>query len=336
MMNLCKRWLIYGKKNEEIPEGYDNENPNCCMYDPTGKYGAPILGAVNNGYEVKELEAFWADMEGYASYLFNKSHAACYSYITLLTAYLKRYYPVEFFAATFSVQKEEDKRSKYIKVAESMGVKIMTPDINKSDKDFLPLSKEHAILYGLGSIKGVGEAAIDELIKNRPYVSLEQMMEVVPKKALNKRVGISLIKSGALKEFNSNRNELINMFYDLRKDKDDRLTEEYNKSICMKYEEEVLGTSITYKSWWDEAQVDESITIIAVINQVRELIDKNGNMMAFIKFTSDECEINGVVFARTYCAHSDKFDLTFEKPRLQLKGKKDSKGSFIVSSVKAA
>ena len=69
MMDLCKRWLIYGKKNEPIPEGYDNDNINCTMYDPTGKYGAPILGATNNGYEIKDLEAFWADMEGYASYL---------------------------------------------------------------------------------------------------------------------------------------------------------------------------------------------------------------------------------------------------------------------------
>ena len=68
-MDLCKRWLIYGKINEKAPIGYDNDNINCAMYDPKGKYGAPILGAINNGYNVKDLEAFWADMEGYASYL---------------------------------------------------------------------------------------------------------------------------------------------------------------------------------------------------------------------------------------------------------------------------
>lgn len=74
-------------------------------------------------------------MEGYASYLFNKSHAACYSYITLLTAYLKRYYPVEFFSAIFSIQDDEEKRAKYISVAEEMGITIQTPDINLSGKD---------------------------------------------------------------------------------------------------------------------------------------------------------------------------------------------------------
>ena len=335
MMDLCKRWLIYGKKNEEAPVGYDNDNSNCTMYDPKGKYGAPILGAVNNGYTVKDLEAFWADMEGYASYLFNKSHAACYSYITLLTAYLKRYYPVEFFAAVFSVQKEEDKRAKYIKVAESMGITIKTPDINTSGRDFIPLPEENAILYGLGSIKGVGEAAIDELINNRNYTSLEDILAKVPKKALNKRVGLALIKSGALKEFNSNRMELINEFYDLRKDKDERLDNElYDESICMEYEIATLGTAITYKPWWEEVAPEEKVDIVATVTNVRELIDKNGNMMAFIKLECNGCKIDGVVFARTYCNHSDKFDLIFGPVTLQLKGKKDSKGQLIVSSVK--
>ena len=335
MMDLCKRWLIYGKINEKAPIGYDNDNPNCAMYDPEGKYGAPILGAINNGYNVKDLEVFWADMEGYASYLFNKSHAACYSYITLLTAYLKRYYPVEFFAAVFSVQKEEEKRAKYIKVAESMGIEIKIPDINKSNRDFVPVPEDNSILYGLGSIKGVGEAAIDELINNRDYTSLEDILSKVPKKALNKRVGIALIKSGALNSFNNNRMELINQFYDLRKDKDERLDSEiYDESVCMEYEIATLGKAITYKPWWEEVAVDEKVDIVANVTNVRELIDKNGNMMAFIKLESNGCKIDGVVFARTYCSHSDKFDLLIGPVTLQLKGKKDSKGQLIVSSVK--
>lgn len=335
MMDLCKRWLIYGKINEEAPEGYDNENPNCTMYDPTGKYGAPILGASNNGYEIKDLEAFWADMEGYASYLFNKSHAACYSYITLLTAYLKRYHPVEFFASIFSIQDDEEKRAKYIDIAEKMGIKIQTPDVNKSGNDFTPILEEQTILYGLGSIKGVGESAVEEIIKNRPYDSLSNILEKLPKKAVNKRVGISLIKSGALDNFDTNRNRLINEFYTLRKDKDDLLDiNDYNDNVCMEYETKTLGAPISIKPWWNEVEVDEKVEIEARVTKVRELIDRNGNMMAFIQVNSDGCDISGVVFARTYCAHSDKFDLTLGEPTLILKGKKDSKGQLIVSSVR--
>ena len=319
MMDLCKRWLIYGKINQEAPAGYDNDNVDSTMYDPTCKYGAEILGAINNGYAVKDLEAFWDDMEGYASYLFNKSHAACYSYITLLTAYLKRYYPVEFFAAVFSVQQDEEKRARYIKVAEDMGIKIQTPDINISTKDFTPIAEDKTILYGLGSIKGVGEAAVEQLIQLRPYISLNDIIERVPKKAVNKRVGIALIKSGALKAFNDNRNELINDFYDLRKDKDDRLEEDiYDDTVCIQYETETLGAPITYKPWWEEVQENSPVNIVGTVTYVREKIDKNGNMMAFIKLTSNGCDVEGVVFARTYCSHSEKFDLTLGPVQLQI------------------
>lgn len=266
----------------------------------------------------------------------NKSHAACYSYITLLTAYLKRYYPVEFFAAVFSVQQDEEKRAKYIKVAENMGIRIQTPDINVSTKDFTPVSEDNTILYGLGSIKGVGEAAVEELMKLRPYISLNDIIERVPKKAVNKRVGIALIKSGALKAFNDNRNELINDFYDLRKDKDDRLEENiYDDTVCIKYETETLGAPITYKPWWEEVQENSPVNIVGTVTYVREKIDKNGNMMAFIKLTSNGCDVEGVVFARTYCSHSEKFDLTLGPVQLQIKGKKDAKGKLIVSTVKA-
>lgn len=334
-MDLCKRWLIYGKKNEEAPKGYDNNNPNCTMYDPVGRYGAPILGASNNGYDIKDLEAFWADMEGYASYLFNKSHAACYSYITLLTAYLKKYHPVEFFANVFSIQDDEDKRAKYIKIAEKMGIEIKTPDINKSNRDFTPLLEEQTILYGLGSVKGVGDNAIDNIIANRPFASLEDIVEKVPKRALNKRAGIALIKSGALNDININRNELINDFHTLRKDKDDLLEiTDYNQNVCIEYEIATLGAPITFKPWWDEVATDEKVEIVATVKKVRELVDRNGNMMAFIEVESDGCHISGVVFARTYCAHADKFDMILGEPTLILKGKKDGKGQLIVSTVK--
>lgn len=265
----------------------------------------------------------------------NKSHAACYSYITLLTAYLIKYYPVEFFAQVFSVQKDEEKRAKYIKIAESRGIRITTPDINISNKDFTPMAKESTILYGLGSIKGVGDAAIDELINNRPYNSMQDIFDKIPKKAFNKKVGLGLIKSGAMKEFNDNRYELINQFHDIRKDKDERVcAEDYDNFACMELETETLGTPITFKPWWEEVEKNSPVENNMEIVKVREKIDRNGNMMAFITATCNGCTINGVVFASTYCRHSDKFDLTLGPVTLRLKGKKDDRGQLIVSSVR--
>ena len=337
MMDLCKRWLIHGKVNAEIPEGYDNDNPNSTMYDPTGKYGAAILGAKNNGYEIADLEAFWLDMEGYASYLFNKSHAACYSYITLLTAYLKKYYPVEFFASVFSIQDSEEKRANYISIAEKMGIEIQTPDINKSNADFTPIAEENKILYGLGSIKGVGESAIPEIIANRPYSSVESMITKIPKKAFNKRVGTALIMSGALKDFNQNRLELLNEFHVARKDKVDLYdTSLWNELTCMDFEKSTLGTPITYKPWWSSINEGEVIEFVATVEKVFEKVDRNGNMMGFVTLSSNGCIIDAVVFARTYCSKSDLFDIAFGPKQVLIKGKKDAKQKLIVSSVKPA
>lgn len=338
MMDLCKRWLIHGKINMPIPEGYDNENPDCTMFDPEGKYGAEITGALLNGYEKKDLENFWDDMEGYASYLFNKSHAACYSYITLLTAYLKKYYPVEFFAAIFSIQDDEEKRVKYITVAEEMGITIQTPDVNISGEDFTPIAEESRILYGLGSIKGVGESAIPEILANRPYASIEDMITKIPKKAINKRVGLALIKSGACKSFDNNRFALINQFHQLRKDKDDLFDIElYDEQVCMEMETSTLGAPITYKPWWSSVAENETVSFEATVKKVFEKTDRNGNMMGFVTLESKGCTIDAIVFARTYCNNVDKFEIYNDvHPNVLIKGKKDEKGKLIVSSVKTA
>lgn len=334
IMDLCKQWLIYGKVNEDYPQGYDEKNPNQVMYDPTGKYGAPIQGALSKGYNIQELEAFWNDMEGYASYLFNKSHAACYSYITLLTAYLKTYYPVEFFAALFSIQDDEKKRAGYIKIAEEMGITIDTPDINLSKRDFTPIASENRILYGLGSIKGVGDSSIDPIIENTPYNTLDDLFEKLDKKAINKRVGTALIKSGALKHINDNRIDLLNQFYTTRKDKDELVDMElWNEEICMQFETDTLGTAITYKPWYEEVPKDTTVELHNLkLKSVNERVDRNGNLMAFATVESRGCTIDTVIFARTYTKNANYFDMNFYES-VSLKGKKDAKGKFVVSSV---
>lgn len=340
LMALCRRWLIHGKVNAPIPEGYDNDNPESTMYDPIAKYGAPILGGVANGYNAKDLSDFWEDMEGYASYLFNKSHAACYSYITVLTAYFKKYYPVEFFASVLSIQDKEEKRANYVNIAEKMGIKVSLPDINVSMREFTPIPDESKILFGLGSIKGVGDSSIDGIIENRPYNTLDEMVKVLPKKVLNKRTGVALIKSGCLDNIsNMNRYELINSFYDLRKDKDDRVNvEEYDNIAIMALETETLGLPLSVKPWFDGIEADTKLEFTAEILKVNERTDKNGNMMAFMDVMSEGCLISVTVFARTYSKISDLLDsytvFKSEQHKIaNIKGKKDSRGKVILSSL---
>lgn len=337
-MELCRQWLIYGKINKPAPNGYNINDKDQPMYDPTAKHGSEILGAINNGYNEKELKEFWEMLKDYASYLFNKSHATSYSLVTIITAYLKKYYPVEFWAALLTIQDDKDKRAKYLELMEQEEIIIELPDVNTSVRDFIPVPQENKILFGLASINGVGDASIDPIIENRPYNTLEDMINKIPKKAFNKKVGLSLIKSGALDKMTKgqNRLELMNEFYDLRKDKDDRYNEEeYDKLVCMELETETLGTPISFKPWFNKVKPNEKIEFECTIKKVTEKLDRNGNMMGFITVESEGCVIELVAFARVYCNNVDVFDVLGGRDII-VKGKKDEKGKVLVSSAKKA
>lgn len=334
-MELCKQWLIYGKVNEEAPIGYDISNTNQVMYDPKGKYGAPILGGINNNYKEDALILFWEMLKDYASYLFNKSHATSYSLLTNIIAWLKRYYPVEFFASVLTLLTNEEKQATYISILEKQyDIKVTCPDINISGSGFTPLPEENKILYGLSSIKGVGDKSVPEIIENRPYNTLDELLTKVSKKACNKTVGQALIKSGALDFIDNNRNQLINMFFDLRKDKDERLNEEeYDEKKCMEYEINTLQAPITYKPWFDKYKVNDKIEFECDILSLREKTDKNGGLMAFAKVISDGIELECVIFSKLYKNMVDVFD-EIDGKRIWVKGIKNDKNKIIVKSSK--
>ena len=205
-MKLFRKCLIFGKLNCEPPEDYDEDNDDQPYYDPEAKYGEEIPGALKNGYTYKELSEFYNKLKGYASYLFNKSHAACYAIVTLCTMYLMKNYTAKFIAALMSMQTAPEKINLYTKLAESYGIKINHPDINRSDFDFT--EKNGEILYGFNLIKGVGEASIDKIIETRPFDNMNDMLEKVEKKFSNKRVMYALILSGAFDFENNNRYQL--------------------------------------------------------------------------------------------------------------------------------
>ena len=337
-LEMLRRICKYGKINKEGPEGW-KDNPNLPWYDPNADLGTPIIGGLNNGYTEKELDDFWTTLMGFADYAFNKSHAFCYSVLSLETAWLKYYYPVEFYASILSIQDTEEKIEKYIKVAEDEGIKIIVPDINISEDKFTPNSKDKTIYYGLSSIKGIGEAALEEIIKNRPYNSIEDIFEKLPKKVFNKRVAIALAKSGALDSFDPehNRCRIIDKIMELRKEKNyEPLSPNYySEIVCMEYEKEVLSAYITYKPWWNTIKANEKINKVeAFILNKREQRDKNGNLMCFANLSVNSCEVKSVIFASVYTKNIGLFDenLNFEN-KILIDGKKDDKGSLIINKL---
>lgn len=335
-MELCKQWFIYGKINAEDPaqynESFEENSKQKPYYDPKAEHGSPILGGVNNGYTAEELEEFWENIKGYASYLFNASHAACYSFISLCTMYLKTFHRTEFFAALLSLQSTQEKIELYCNVAQNYGIEISTPDINLSNKNFTAVNGK--ILYGLGSIKGVGASAIPTLIACRPYTDISDAYEKAGKKACNKKIGEALIKAGAFDFQDTNRNTLLNIFQDIRKaKKEDRFDESiYGEDVCTKYEKEVLGSSITYRPFWDTVKAGEVVSTELELIKVNERKDKNGNMMCFITAKIGNLEVKGVAFASVYCKNVSAFDINVSS-KVFAKIKKDDKGGFMVNKV---
>ena len=159
-------------------------------------------GAEKNGHDPAKAEQIFDLMEKFAGYGFNKSHSAAYGLICYQTAYLKAHYPQAFMAATLSCDMGSDEKvAALVADCESMGLKVLPPHINKSDWVFTP-EGDNAIRFGLGAIKGVGEAAIHEIVKARKaggdFESFEDLIIRIPKGCLNKRIGEALIKAGAM------------------------------------------------------------------------------------------------------------------------------------------
>ena len=177
-----------------------------------------IAGCVKaNNIPEEQAGQIFDNMEKFAGYGFNKSHAAAYGVITYQTAWLKAHYPAEYMCAQISSEIGNfDKLPGFISEAETMGMKILTPCVNRSSARFTPETRRNgktAVRYGLGGIKGVGEMAADLIIKERrqngEYKSLVDFCSRVGGNALNKRVLEALIKCGAMDCFDMHRGRLL-------------------------------------------------------------------------------------------------------------------------------
>jgi DNA polymerase-3 subunit alpha len=158
-----------------------------------------VEGAIKNGITEKKASRLFDLISKFAEYGFNKSHSAAYAYIAYQTAYLKTHYPEHFMAATLSSDMDSsEKIAKSIKECKSMGVHILPPDINLCGKEFSVDNGD--IRFGLGAVKGVGVQAIDSIIRTRevgPFATIEDYMNRVDTKKVNKKVTENLIKAGA-------------------------------------------------------------------------------------------------------------------------------------------
>jgi DNA polymerase III subunit alpha len=174
--------------------------------------GIFVAGAARNGVSERKANELFSLMEKFAGYGFNKSHAAAYALVAYQTAYLKAHYPAAFAAANMSaVTDDTDKVQLFALDARAHGMEVLPPDINQSRFRFDPVG-EKTVRYGLGGIKGTGEAAINSILEARkegPFVDLFDFCRRVDKRLVNRRVVESLIRAGAFDPLNDHRASLM-------------------------------------------------------------------------------------------------------------------------------
>lgn len=160
-----------------------------------------VTGCIANGVDEKTANQIYDEMIDFAKYAFNKSHAAAYAVVSYQTAFLKYYYPQEFMAALLtSVMDNVSKVSEYILSCRQMGISILPPDINEGESGFSVSGK--SIRYGLSAIKSVGKSVVEQIVAERItnglYHDMEDFIDRMSNKEVNKRTLENFIKSGAL------------------------------------------------------------------------------------------------------------------------------------------
>ncbi len=175
-----------------------------------------VEGAVKNSGMKRELvELFWSQLEEFANYCFNKSHAACYGLIAYWTAYLKAHYPSAFMAALMTNAKDDtDRLALLIGECKRSGLEVLAPDINESFVEFAIVPGTDKIRFGMAAVKGVGEAIVEEVLEARkdgPFKSIADFAKRMAGTKFNKKAWDALIKTGAFDEFGSRDDLLANL-----------------------------------------------------------------------------------------------------------------------------
>jgi DNA polymerase III subunit alpha len=241
-----------------------------------GKYkGGHCVGALQNGCSKKVADAIWDMIFAYRGYGFNRAHAVSYAMISYQTAWLKTYYPAQFYAALLT-HKEHSERAGIIEEAKRyFGIKFLPPDVNESGVDFTVVGKRR-IRYGLSAVKGVGVVACNEILEKRPFISLDDMLLRVTKRKCNSRVVDLLTQVWSLESIgqpgNPNRDstelELLGTYVSAHP------MDRYRKNVDKRINGDLK---------WFDRPYDKLLWVGGIIKEVRPIVARNGKPMAFIK-----------------------------------------------------
>jgi DNA polymerase-3 subunit alpha len=208
-----------------------------------------IAGCTQAGLTESGARQLWSLIQPFADYSFNRAHSACYAYVAYQTAWLKAHYPVEYMAALLtSVKDSKDAKPKYLQMARKMGIPVLIPDVNSSERDFTPVGD--SIRFGLSAVRGVGESVVERILAVRkskqPFESFYDFCKKVDYVCLNKKTLESLIKAGAFETLGHTRKGLL-----------DRCEEIAGEVMAQRRQEEAGQFSLFGSSSGDDAAVPQ-------------------------------------------------------------------------------
>lgn len=172
-------------------------------------------GSKHSGIDRALMERFWKQLEDFAAYCFNKSHAACYALIAYWTAYLKAHYPDAFMAALMTSDLDDtDRLAIEINECKHMGLKVLPPDVNESFVEFGVVSGRNEIRFGMAAVKGVGTGAVEEILRARedgPFETVADFARRVSTRSVNRKAWESLVRAGAFDALGDRSDILFNL-----------------------------------------------------------------------------------------------------------------------------
>ena len=313
-------------------------------------------GMVAGGFGKAAIKKLWDTLIPFSDYAFNRAHSAGYGLVSYWTAYLKANYPTEYMAALLtSVRDDKDKSALYLNECRRMGIKVLPPDVNESASDYTPLGSD--IRFGLTAIRNVGENVVSSIVANRQskgrFTSFGDFLAKVDQQVCNKKTIESLIKAGAFDSLGASRRGLMMVYleaidsvseakraeaigqFDLFGATDESTsagvtgveldipTEEWEKSLLLSYEREMLGLYVSDHPLLGiehvlRAAVDMPLSQIAedsvgheqivniggLITQVQRKVSKQGNSWAIVSIEDLEGAVDVLFFAATYQTHA--------------------------------
>lgn len=305
-------------------------------------------GCQNVGGLTKEqTKALWEQIETFAAYGFNKAHAASYGRVAYLTSYLKANYPVFYMTAVLTAdQGDVEKVADMVDECKRMGIEVLPPDINESFEDFATVGQEKKIRFGLTTIKNFGEGIAHTIVEERkvggPFRSLEDFLNRVTDKNLNRRALEALIKCGALDAFGE-RNEMLENLEEIIEYKKSQAKESQDQGSLfggldnapgltlqpapeatldekLVWEKEFLGLYLSgnpldkFRAQFEARDTDIAkvkqdakegvgVVVAGLIEDVRVIKTKKNDDMAFIKLADFSDTIEAVAFPKTYAEH---------------------------------